>query len=102
MRRIVASLCVLVVFANPALTFAGTWQVRRNGAGVCSLQPSDAVPLLGALLSKSPTKKEACESARSLKGSDPTKTPRCAGYTPNTVDLCHRQKVDMPKQGAGR
>jgi hypothetical protein len=98
MRRIVASLCLAVLFGGyPALALAGNWQVRRNSKGVCSLQPSDGVPLLGSLLSKSPTKKEACESARSRMGADPGKTATCAGYTRNTVELCHRQAVDIAK-----
>jgi hypothetical protein len=97
MRTILASLSLIVLIGQPALALAGDWQVRRSSRGVCSLQPSDTMPLLGTLLSKSPTRKEACESARSLKGDDRSHTASCARYTPNTLDLCRRQNVELTK-----
>ncbi len=77
---------------------ASDWQVRRsNSSGTCSLQPSDSQPPLGKLLATKPTKKEACEAAKSLKTEDATDTDKCFDYTPNTVNLCRPEGVDLPK-----
>jgi len=98
MKAMVAALALLVLIAvdsRPAP--AGDWQVRATTRGVCSLQPSDSVPLLGKPLSRNPTKKEACEAARSIKADGSGKPAPCVDYTPNTVKLCRSEGVDLGK-----
>lgn len=94
----VASLLLTVVVAmTPGAVRAGDWQLRRNSRGVCSLQPSDSVPLLGRPLSRSASKQEACAGARSRRDAPPGDTGKCAGYTPNTIKLCGSEGVDLRK-----
>jgi len=97
-KRIVASLVLTVVVAMTSrVVLAGDWQLRSNSRGVCSLQPSDSVPLLGKPLSRSATKREACEAAKSHGDGPPGDTKKCVGYTPNTVKFCRTEGVDLRK-----
>lgn len=96
MKVAVASVALVVVVGLGAgESLAGNWQVRRNSHGVCSLQPSDAVPLLGRLLDKKPSKREACEAAKSRGVQAPSDGIRCVGYTPNTGKVCRSEGVKL-------
>lgn len=83
--------------ASTASASAADWQVRRaTTSGVCSIQSSDSQPTLGQLLTSKPTKKEACEAAKSLKTSDAADSSKCFDYTPNTRSFCQGQGVALP------
>lgn len=97
-RGLVASLVLAVAISmTSGGALAGDWQLRSSSRGVCSLQPSDSVPLLGQPLSKNATKREACEAARARREGTPDDAKKCAGYTPNTVKLCGSAGVDLGK-----
>jgi hypothetical protein len=98
MKGIVMSLVLVGVVATSAgIVRAGDWQLRSNSRGVCSLQPSDAVPLLGQPLGRSPTKREACDAARARREGPPGEKGKCVGYTPNTAKLCASEGVELRK-----
>jgi hypothetical protein len=94
--QIACGIVFVFVISSGIVADAG-WQVRRNiGNGACSLQPADASPIGGSLLITKPTKREACEAAKSLKTDDAADSTRCFDYTPNTMALCHAEGVDLP------
>lgn len=76
---------------------SGDWNLRRNTSnGACSVQPADSMPQLGAFLAKHPTRKAACEDAKSRKTDDAGDTTKCFTYTSGTKDECKRDGVDLP------
>jgi hypothetical protein len=95
MAKITFALIVLVIVVQVSPARAD-WDVRRGGGGSCSLQPSDSRPLLGQLLSRKPTDKEACEDAKQLKSDDVADSKKCFDYTPNSVSFCRNRGVELP------
>ena len=75
---------------------SGDWNLRRNtGNGTCSVQPADSAPQLGAFLAKHPTRKEACEDAKTRKTDDAGDTAKCFTYTSGTKNECKKDGIDL-------
>jgi hypothetical protein len=71
------------------------WDLRRNVSnGACFVQPSDSSPI-GALLKTHPTRKAACEDAKTRKTDDATDTSKCFTYTTGTKDECKKEGVEL-------
>jgi hypothetical protein len=98
MKKHQVALCVAVVagLLVPTVWSSGDWNLRRNTSnGACSVQPADSTPQLGTFLAKHPTRKEACEDAKSRKTDDATDTNKCLTYTSGTKDECKNDGVDL-------
>src|SRR5437870_13727596 len=82
---------------------ASEWNLRRNsGNGACSVQPADRPVQLGEFLAKHPTRKTACEDARSRHTEDALDKTKCSNYTINTAEQCKADGIPLlaPLTGA--
>lgn len=96
MRRI-ATVTIVIAWATTGIAASsGDWNLRRNTSnGACSVQPADSQPQLGAFLAKHPTRKAACEDARSRKTDDAVDGDKCFTYTAGTKDACQKEGIDL-------
>jgi hypothetical protein len=95
--RIVFCVAIVICLFTMKAWSSGDWNLRRNtGNGACSVQPADSMPQLGAFLAKHPTRKAACEDAKSRKTDDAGDATKCLTYTSGTKDACKNDGIDLP------
>jgi hypothetical protein len=92
-----AAMALLVTAQTPQTAPSSEWNLRRNvGNGACSVQPAENTSQLGALVATHPSRKEACEDAKTRHADDASDKNKCTGYTNNTKDECKtKEGVDL-------
>lgn len=95
MKFMIASSITICIFVGGTALPSSDWDLRRNvGNGACFVQPSESSPI-GRLLEKHPTRRAACEDARSRHTDDAADATKCFTYTSGTKDECKKEGVDL-------
>lgn len=89
-------LSAICFFARRTNASSSEWDLRRDSMGAtCIVQPSESSPI-GELLKTHPTRKAACQDARSRYTDDAGDKSKCFSYRPGTIDSCKKEGVDLP------
>src|SRR5262249_37381533 len=92
-----ATMALLVTVQTAPTAPSSEWNLRRNvGNGACSVQRAESASQLGSLLSAHPSRKAACEDAKTRHADDASNKDKCTAYTSNTKDECKaKEGVDL-------
>lgn len=93
--RDVAICVTLLIGLVTAAVCSSDWDLRRQQNGTCAVQPSGTLPQFGDLLKRHPSRKAACEDAKSRRTDDDQDKDKCFVYTTATKAECKKEGVDL-------